>query len=128
MRIAYIECFSGISGDMFLGALVDAGVSAELLRETVRGLNLGAELQISKVDRCGITSTKVDVIINGEPDRPREAAQPAHHVHSHEHGHRTATNIATRDGTVHSHSHAHDDESSQDHEHKHEHAHATAGI
>lgn len=123
MRIAYMECFSGISGDMFLGALVDAGVSAELLRETVRGLNLGAELQISKVDRSGITSTKVDVIINGEPDRPRETVEHAHHVHSHEHGHAHSHEHRHADGSVHSHSHAHDDESSQDHEHKHEHAH-----
>lgn len=110
MRIAYIECFSGISGDMFLGALVDAGVSADLLRQTVKALDLGAELQISRVDRCGITSTKVDVVINGEPDRPRESAQPAHHVHSSEHGHSHAHEHRHPDGTVHSHDHAHDDE------------------
>jgi pyridinium-3,5-bisthiocarboxylic acid mononucleotide nickel chelatase len=117
MRIAYIECFSGISGDMFLGALVDAGVPADLLRDTVRALNLGAELQVAKVDRCGITSTKVDVVINGEPDRPREAAQPAHHVHSHEHGHSHGHEHAHPDGTTHTHSHAHDDEHHQDHPH-----------
>ena len=35
MRIAYLDCFSGISGDMFLGALVDAGVSPKLLEDTV---------------------------------------------------------------------------------------------
>lgn len=110
MRIAYIECFSGISGDMFLGALVDAGVSADLLRQTVKALNLGTELQISRVDRCGITSTKVDVVINGEPDRPRESAQPVHHVHSHEHGHSHAHEHRHADGTVHAHDHAHDDE------------------
>jgi uncharacterized protein (TIGR00299 family) protein len=110
MRIAYIECFSGISGDMFLGALVDAGVPADLLRETVRALDLGAELQISRVDRCGITSTKVDVVINGEPDRPREDAQPAHHVHSHHHGPAHEHEHRHSDGTVHSHAHAHDDE------------------
>lgn len=124
MRIAYIECFSGISGDMFLGALVDAGVSAELLRETVRGLNLGAELQVSRVDRCGITSTKVDVVVNGEPDRPRENEQPVHHVHSHEHGHSHAHEHRHADGTVHSHAHAHDDERGHTHEQEHGPAHA----
>lgn len=121
MRIAYIECFSGISGDMFLGALVDAGVPAELLRQTVRALNLGAELQISRVDRCGITSTKVNVVVNGEPDRPREAAQPAHHVHSHHHGHAHEHEHRHTDGTVHSHAHAHDDEPGHPHEHSHDH-------
>ena len=40
MRIAYLECFSGISGDMFMGALVDTGVSAALLERTVAALNI----------------------------------------------------------------------------------------
>jgi len=66
MRIAYLDCFSGISGDMFLGALVDAGVSPDLLRDTVRALNVGAELEFTKVLRNGIAATKVDVIVNGE--------------------------------------------------------------
>lgn len=119
MRIAYIECFSGISGDMFLGALVDAGVSAELLRQTVRGLNLGAELKIEKVDRCGITAAKVDVLVNGEADRPREAAQPVHHVHSHEHGPTHEHEHRHSDGTVHGHAHAHDEEPGHIHDHAH---------
>jgi len=72
MRLAYLECFSGISGDMFLGALVDAGVSPELLRDTVRALNVGATLEISQVMRSGIAATKVDVCVNGEIDLPRE--------------------------------------------------------
>jgi uncharacterized protein (TIGR00299 family) protein len=72
MRIAYLECFSGISGDMFLGALVDAGVSAALLEKTVTDLNLGARLEIARVVRSGISATKVDVWVNGEKDLPRE--------------------------------------------------------
>src|SRR5271165_5618960 len=59
MRIAYLECFSGISGDMFLGALVDAGVSPRLLEETVAAHDVGAKLEISRVIRCGISATKV---------------------------------------------------------------------
>ena len=73
MRIAYLDCFSGISGDMFLGALVDAGVSARLLEETVAALDIGARLEISRVDRSGITATKVDVSA-GERRRAREPA------------------------------------------------------
>ena len=72
MRIAYLDCFSGISGDMFLGALVDAGVSAKLLEETVAALGLGARLEISRVVRGGIAATKVDVYADGEKDLPRE--------------------------------------------------------
>jgi uncharacterized protein (DUF111 family) len=41
MRIAYLDCFSGISGDMLLGAMVDAGVPLSLLTETAAALNVG---------------------------------------------------------------------------------------
>jgi uncharacterized protein (TIGR00299 family) protein len=72
MRIAYLDCFSGISGDMFLGALVDAGVPFELFEKTVAEMNIGARLECSRVDRAGISATKLDVIVNGERDMPRE--------------------------------------------------------
>src|ERR1700678_649240 len=73
MRIAYLDCFSGMSGDMFMGALVDAGVPAQLFEQTVAALNIGARLKISRVKRNGISAIKVDVYSNGEKDQPREA-------------------------------------------------------
>jgi pyridinium-3,5-bisthiocarboxylic acid mononucleotide nickel chelatase len=97
MRIAYLECFSGMSGDMFLGALIDAGVPTRLLEETVAALGLGARLEISRVVRSGISATKVDVWVNNEKDMPREEfwaqeeakhSHPhAHHEHEHQHPH-----------------------------------------
>src|ERR1051325_11349854 len=72
MRIAYLECFSGISGDMFLGALVDAGVPSEVFIRTVEALGVDARLEISRVDRSGISATKLDVIAAGEKELPRE--------------------------------------------------------
>jgi pyridinium-3,5-bisthiocarboxylic acid mononucleotide nickel chelatase len=84
MRIAYLDCFSGISGDMFLGALVDAGVSTQLLEETVAALNIGARLEVKRVVRGGISATKVDVYSNGEKDLPREVFQEQRE-HSHAH-------------------------------------------
>jgi pyridinium-3,5-bisthiocarboxylic acid mononucleotide nickel chelatase len=89
MRLVYLDCFSGISGDMFLGALVDAGVPAKLLEETAAALGLGAKLEISRVMRAGIAATKVDVYAAGERDLPREAfwKLPAHSSgHSPAHG------------------------------------------
>jgi pyridinium-3,5-bisthiocarboxylic acid mononucleotide nickel chelatase len=84
MRIAYLDCFSGVSGDMFLGALVDAGVSPKLLEDTVAALDIGARLQISRVMRGGISATKVDVYANGEKDLPREVFwEQQGHVHAH---------------------------------------------
>ncbi len=91
MRIAYLDCFSGMSGDMFLGALIDAGVSAKLFEDTVAALNIGARLEISRVNRSGIGATKVDVFVNGEKELPREVfaeQQSRAQQHRHDHGHR----------------------------------------
>jgi len=89
MRIAYLDCFSGISGDMFLGALVDAGVPPKLLEDTVAALDIGARLEIKRVQRGGISATKVDVYSNGEKDMPREVfweRQDHDHAREHKHG------------------------------------------
>src|SRR5438105_1122996 len=95
MRIAYLDCFSGISGDMFLGALLDAGVAAQVFEKTVAALNVGARLEISRVNRSGISATKIDVLVHGEKELPREVywEQKEHkheHGHKHDHGHSRA--------------------------------------
>jgi len=108
MRIAYLDCFSGISGDMFLGALVDAGVPEKLLEETVSALGLGARLAISHVMRGGIAATKVDVYVDGEKDVPREAVgerREAEHSIAHSHGR--------------AHEHAHHEHGHDKHKHSH---------
>jgi uncharacterized protein (TIGR00299 family) protein len=114
MRIAYLECFSGMSGDMFMGALVDAGVPARVFEETVAALGVGAKLEISRVVRSGISATKVDVFVDGKKDLPREEHWEGRErrQHSHEHG---------------EHSHSHAGESSRagapaPHSHSHEHS------
>ncbi len=134
MRIAYLECFSGISGDMFLGALLDAGVPPEVFTRTVEALGVDARLEISRVDRSGISATKLDVIAAGEKELPREEfwagavstqqsalspARPLTVEHSHEHGHSSSD--------AHSHTHSHGEEHShgngESHSHSHEHSH-----
>jgi uncharacterized protein (TIGR00299 family) protein len=113
MRIAYLDCFSGISGDMFLGALLDAGVPAHLFEDTVRALNIGARLEISRVNRSGITATKIDVFVNGEKELPREVYWEQqshkhnleHDHHHHESGH--SHNTVASPSPAHSHSHEH---------------------
>jgi uncharacterized protein (TIGR00299 family) protein len=130
MRIAYLECFSGISGDMFLGALLDAGVPPELLTRTVAALGVDARLEISRVDRSGISATKLDVIAAGEKELPREEfweKEPkAEHSHQHEHGgHRHSHSHDHQHSHEHGHSHIQGDSHSHDHEHSHPHEHAS---
>jgi hypothetical protein len=61
-RLAYLDCFSGISGDMLLGALVDAGLSLDALRVELAKLPLtGYRLDAAKTERSGIAATKLTV-------------------------------------------------------------------
>jgi uncharacterized protein (TIGR00299 family) protein len=93
MRLAYLECFSGASGDMFLGALLDAGVPASVLEDAVSALNIGASLRIETVDRSGISATKVHVLDHGhaieESHEHSHSALPEQHTHTHTHAPKT---------------------------------------
>jgi hypothetical protein len=118
MRIAYLECFSGISGDMFMGALLDAGVAPSVFQDAVAALKVGARLEISRVVRAGISATKADVWVNGEKDSPREiyweqahsGVEHSHHEHSHVEPHEHGHDHSHGDSDSHSHNHTHPDE------------------
>ncbi|HDL19186.1 MAG TPA: nickel pincer cofactor biosynthesis protein LarC [Bacteroidetes bacterium] len=71
MKIAYFDCIAGASGDMILGALIDAGLPAETLKEKLAALHLADfELKIYKVKKNGFSATKVDVIVSDKtPER-----------------------------------------------------------
>lgn len=105
MTIGYIECFAGISGDMLLGALVDAGVSKTILENAAAALDIGAELRFTSVNRSGIQATKANVLADGHL---AEQAAAEHQEHSHEH-------------REHNHEHKHSHKHSHDKNHKHEH-------
>ena len=67
----HLDCFSGISGDMFLGALVDAGLSATRLKQGLKALPVdGYQLKIQKVHRGSLVATKVEVHIRKGYDKP----------------------------------------------------------
>ena len=99
MIIAYFDCFSGISGDMVLGAMVDAGLDAELLRLEIDKLNLGdVRVHFSPTERHGIAATRAEVEIEGGP---LAAADEQHQIAG-------GTNAAT--GSVDHHVHRHVEE------------------
>ena len=68
MRVAHFDCFSGISGDMVLGALIDSGVNPEAIRAALNSLGLPIELEIEKVKRCGFAATKATITAADQED------------------------------------------------------------
>lgn len=84
MKILYYDCFSGISGDMNLGALLDLGIDKKYLIDELSKLNLdGYEIKVSRGIRKGIEGTKVDVTLQ-EHNHCHDYAEGTHH---HEHCH-----------------------------------------
>lgn len=84
MKIAYFDCFSGISGDMTLGALVDTGVPPEILTDGLATLKLDAEFSLGfeKAVKHSITGTRAIVDVH-----PAHIASHQEESHSHAHGH-----------------------------------------
>lgn len=123
MKVAYLECFAGIAGDMFLGALVDAGVDSVLLQNAADSLKLGVQLEFKKVDRSGIQATKARVLLNsvdadsGDMNGVHVQANAEGPAHSHEHGH-VHEHVET-----HVHTHTHTDAHGHTHIHTHAHEH-----
>jgi uncharacterized protein (TIGR00299 family) protein len=68
MRIAYFDCFSGASGDMILGSLIDAGLSARLLKEELKKIQIPTiHLKVEKVLKSGLSATQV--IVEGRSEK-----------------------------------------------------------
>ncbi|MBI5143564.1 MAG: LarC family nickel insertion protein [Candidatus Omnitrophica bacterium] len=66
MRIAYLDCFSGISGDMTIAAFLDAGLDLKILKRELKKLKLtGYKIKAEKVKRGGLAGTKFDCIVKG---------------------------------------------------------------
>ena len=94
MKILYFDCFAGASGDMIVGALIDAGLPLDELREALASLPLdGVTVNADRVDRCGIGATKFRV---HEGSATEGAARDRHpgHSHAHHHPHRGLIEIS----------------------------------
>jgi uncharacterized protein (TIGR00299 family) protein len=86
-RLLYFDCFSGISGDMVLGALLDAGLPMPDLKAALGSLAVdGYHVRAERVLRAGVSATKFIVEEDGARHEPR-VPSPEHHGHSHAHSH-----------------------------------------
>jgi uncharacterized protein (TIGR00299 family) protein len=111
MKTIYLDIFSGISGDMFIGALLDLGVDFHQFERELKKLGLeDYHLHVSRQQRSSISGTKFDVHTDSEHHHGHQFAHHAHgHEHEHEHSHEHE----------HEHSHHEHDHGDEDHEHPH---------
>ena len=85
MKILYLDCFAGISGDMTLGAFLDLGVKKETLLEGLEKLKVdGYKIEISTKGKNGIMGTDVDVILEEHTHDHHEHKHNQGHVHTHD--------------------------------------------
>jgi uncharacterized protein (TIGR00299 family) protein len=110
MNTLYLDIFSGISGDMFIGALLDLGVDARQFEHELKKLRVGGyHLHVGRGQKSQITGVKFDVHLESDHDHE--------HQHDHDHGHNHTHDI------LHGHSHSHSHPHGQSHTHSNEHEH-----
>jgi len=110
MRIAYIDCIAGASGDMLLGSLIAAGVDQKGLVQQLESLGLNeSSLRVTDVLKNGFAAKKVDVMVDydGKPIPAEQFGAVSFVSHENDHSH------------DHDHDHSHD----HDHDHSHDHGH-----
>lgn len=113
----YLECYSGISGDMTVGALLDLGASRKVLEDTLQSLGVeGYHLHFGRKLKCGIDAYDFDVHLEDEAESGYDHSHGEDgHDHNHEHDHDY--------GNDHDHDHNHEHDYGDDHDHKHDHDH-----
>ncbi|MHC1718761.1 MAG: nickel pincer cofactor biosynthesis protein LarC [Acidaminococcaceae bacterium] len=89
MKAIYVETFSGISGNMFLGGLMNLGVPAEYITEEIAKMHLGNyEIIYNPVNKCGIEASYFNVLLAEEHEHHEHDHEDEHcHMHGHEHLH-----------------------------------------
>ena len=128
MKTLYLDIFSGISGDMFLGALIDLGVDAGKLEQELAKLKLkGYHLHVGRGQKNAISGVKLDVHLEHASGHhhPHDHGRSHPHDHEHEHAHRHPHDHEHEH--EHGHTHPHGHEHGEPHEHPHDQDHAHAG-
>lgn len=110
----YLECNSGISGDMTVAALLDLGADESILRQALNSMPVsGFEIEIRRVKKAGLDVCDFYVKLDEVHENHDHDME---YLHGHEHSH--------KDRHHHDHSHSHNENHHHDHEHSHEHGHS----
>lgn len=118
-KTLYLECYSGISGDMTVAALLDLGADRLVLDRVLKSLKVsGFETKISRVVKSGIDACDFDVVLDKEHENHDHDMEylHGHHHEGHENNH------------FYDHNHAHEDEAEHFHSHEHNHAHGAGSA
>ena len=118
-KTLYLECYSGISGDMTVAALLDLGGDRTVLDKVLRSLPIsGFETKISRVVKSGIDACDFNVVLDKEHENHDHDMEylHGHHHKGHENNH------------FYNHNHAHEDEAEHFHSHEHNHAHGAGSA
>ncbi|MGH7969209.1 MAG: LarC family nickel insertion protein, partial [Limisphaerales bacterium] len=111
MKTLYLDLVSGISGDMFIGAMLDLGVDPLALKQELSKLGLGGyHVHVARAYKSSIAGTKFDVHIEHDHEHHHEHDHDRHEEHEHSHGHAHSHSHTHPDSHVHPHSHSHDEE------------------
>ena len=124
----YLECGSGISGDMTVAALLDLGADREVLEKSLESLKLpGYEIAITRVKKSGLDACDFNVILDAEHENHDHDMAYLHgdgaevHDHPHDHEHHHHDDDDEDEHEHHHHHHDHDDDECDCHEHHHDH-------
>lgn len=118
-KTLYLECYSGISGDMTVAALLDLEADRSVLDRVLKSLKVsGFETKISRVVKSGIDACDFDVVLDKEHENHDHDMEylHGHHHKGHENNH------------FYDHNHAHEDEAEHFHSHEHNHAHGAGSA
>ena len=118
-KTLYLECYSGISGDMTVAALLDLGADRSVLDRVLKSLKVsGFETKISRVVKSGIDACDFDVVLDKDYENHDHDMEylHGHHHKGHENNH------------FYDHNHAHEDEAEHFHSHEHNHAHGAGSA
>lgn len=132
----YLECYSGISGDMTVAALLDLGADEEVLHQVLDSLPVqGFRIEINRVMKSGIDACDFNVILEGNDNHDHDMEYLYGHLHHGEHAYQGGETAHSHgEQSVHSHTHEYSHEAVQSHtdshthEHQHTHSHAHRGM